>query len=147
MKETGLNIRNTSNGKEVFDPVRKKYVILTPEELIRQNIILHLVNTKNYPLNLMRIEAGMKLNNMQKRCDILIYNRNLNPLLMVECKAGNVKLSQDIFNQLSRYNLFFRVPYLIATNGKNTYCCKINFEKQSYEFLNEIPTFEELINI
>ena len=144
--EQSLNIRNTSAGQEVFDPVRKKYVVLTPEEMVRQNIILYLANTKNYPMNLMRVEVGMKLNNMQKRCDVLIYNRNLSPLLMVECKAENVKISQDIFVQLARYNLVFKVPYLIATNGKNTYFCKLNFEKQSYEFLNEIPTFEELIN-
>jgi len=141
-----LNIRNTSNGQEIFDPVRKKYVVLTPEELVRQNIILYLINTKNCPLHLMRVEAGMKLNNMQKRCDILIYSRNLSPLLMVECKAENVKISQALFYQLSRYNLVFKVPYLIATNGKNTYCCKINFEKQSYDFLDEIPTFDELIS-
>ena len=147
MEKNSLNIRNTSNGQEVFDPVRKKYVALTPEELVRQNTVLYLVNTKNYPLNLMRVEVGMKLNDMQKRCDILIYNRNLSPLLIVECKAESVKISQDIFSQLSRYNLVFKVPYLIATNGKNTYCCKINFEKQSYEFLKEIPSFEELINI
>jgi hypothetical protein len=146
MKENNLNIRNTPNGQEIFDLVRKKYIVLTPEEMVRQNIILYLSNTKNYPLNLMRVEVGMKLNNMQKRCDVLIYSRNLNPLLMVECKAEHVKISQDIFEQLARYNMVFKVPYLIATNGKNTYCCKINFEKQTYEFLNEIPTFNELIN-
>ena len=147
MKENNLNIRNTPNGQEIFDLVRKKYVVLTPEEMVRQNIILYLVNTKNYPLNLMRVEVGMKLNDMQKRCDVLIYNRNRSPLLMIECKAENIKISQALFEQISRYNLVFKVPYLVATNGKNTYCCKINFEKQTYEFLNEIPTFEELINI
>ncbi|MDR0754318.1 MAG: type I restriction enzyme HsdR N-terminal domain-containing protein [Prevotellaceae bacterium] len=142
IKNENLIIRNTSAGQQIFDCVRKKYVALTPEELVRQNIITYLANVKNYPVNLMRIEAGMKLNNMQKRCDILVYDRNRKPLLMVECKAENVKLSQDIFNQLSRYNLIFKVPYLVATNGEQTYCCKINFEKQSYEFLNEIPAFD-----
>jgi len=146
MHETNLNIRNTSSGQEIFDPVRKKYVVLTPEERVRQGIILYLSNTKHYPLNLMRVEVGMKLNNMQKRCDVLIYNRNRNPLLMIECKAENVKISQALFEQLSRYNLVFKVPYLIATNGKNTYFCKINFEKQTYEFLDEIPSFDELTN-
>jgi len=144
MKNEGLNIRNTAGGQEIFDCIRKKYVVLTPEELVRQNIIHYLANTKNYPLTLMRVEVGMKLNNMQKRCDILIYDRNRNPLLMVECKAESVKISQDVFSQLSRYNLIFKVPYLIATNGNDTYCCKINFEKQSFEFLKEIPMFEEL---
>jgi hypothetical protein len=144
IKKENLNIRNTSDGQQVFDCVRKRYVALTPEELVRQNVIIYLANVKNYPINLMRVEVSMKLNNMQKRCDILIYNRNRKPLLMVECKAENVKISQDVFNQLSRYNLIFKVPYLIATNGKTTYCSKINFETQSYEFLKEIPTFEEL---
>ncbi|MDR2293248.1 MAG: type I restriction enzyme HsdR N-terminal domain-containing protein [Prevotellaceae bacterium] len=139
-----LNIRNTSDGQQIFDCVRKKYVVLTPEELVRQNIIMYLANVKNYPINLMRIEASMKLNSMQKRCDILIYTRNRKPLLMVECKAENIKITQDIFNQLSRYNLIFKVPYLVATNGEHTYCCKINFETQSYEFLNEIPAFEAI---
>jgi hypothetical protein len=137
-----LNIRNTSAGQQIFDCVRKRYVILTPEELVRQNIIMYLANVKNYPISLMRVEASMKLNNMQKRCDVLIYNRNRSPLLMVECKAENVKISQDVFNQLARYNLIFKVPYLVATNGKDTYCCKINFETQSYEFISEIPAFE-----
>lgn len=139
-----LIIRNSAQGQEIFDCVRKKYVALTPEELVRQNTIMYLANAKNYPLNLMRVEVGMKLNNMQKRCDILIYNRNIRPLLMVECKAASVKISQEIFYQLSRYNLIFKVPYLIATNGNDTYCCKINFGTQSYEFLKEIPQFEEL---
>ena len=93
MKNEGLNIRNTVGGQEIFDCIRKKYVVLTPEELVRQNIIHYLANTKNYPLTLMRVEVGMKLNNMQKRCDILIYDRNRNPLLMVECKAESVKIS------------------------------------------------------
>ncbi|MDR3227112.1 MAG: type I restriction enzyme HsdR N-terminal domain-containing protein [Prevotellaceae bacterium] len=144
MNNEKLNIRNTSAGQEVFDCVRKKYVALTPEELVRQNTILYLSNTKKYPVNLMRVEIGMKLNNMQKRCDILIYNRNLIPLLMVECKAATVKISQDSFNQLSRYNLIFKVPYLIATNSIDTYCCKIDFETQSYKFLKEIPEFEAI---
>ncbi|MDR3287529.1 MAG: type I restriction enzyme HsdR N-terminal domain-containing protein [Prevotellaceae bacterium] len=144
MDSEKLNIRNTSVGREVFDCVRKKYVALTPEELVRQNTILYLVNTKKYPVNLMRVEIGMKLNNMQKRCDILIYNRNLTPLLMVECKAATVKISQDSFNQLSRYNLIFKVPYLVATNSIDTYCCKIDFENQSYKFLNEIPEFGDI---
>jgi hypothetical protein len=145
--QKSLNIRSTSDGQQIFDCVRKKYVVLTPEELVRQNIIMYLANVKNYPINLMRVEVGMKFNNMQKRCDILIYNRNRSPLLMVECKAANVKISQDIFNQLSRYNLVFKVPYLVATNGKDTYCCKINFEKQTHEFLNEIPSFEATANL
>jgi hypothetical protein len=144
IKKECLSIRNTSTGQEIFDCVRKKYVVLTPEELVRQNIILYLSNVKKYPVNLMRVEVGMKLNNMRKRCDILIYNRNRNPLLMVECKAESIKISQNIFNQLSRYNLIFKVPYLVATNGKDTYCCKINFETQSYEFLKEIPEYEEI---
>jgi hypothetical protein len=108
---------------------------------------MYLAKIKNYPVNLMRVEAGIKLNKMQKRCDILIYSRNRNPLLMVECKAGKIKLSQDVFNQLARYNLIFKVPYLVATNGADTYCCKINFEMQSYEYLNEIPAFETVSNM
>ncbi|MDR1983438.1 MAG: type I restriction enzyme HsdR N-terminal domain-containing protein [Prevotellaceae bacterium] len=146
IKRESLNIRNTSDGQEIFDNVRKKYVVLTPEELVRQRIILYLANVKNYPVNLMNVEVGMKLNNMQKRCDILIYNRNRNPLLMVECKAENIKISQNIFDQLSRYNLIFKVPYLVATNGDDTYCCKVDFENRSYEFLKEIPEYEAIAN-
>jgi hypothetical protein len=147
IKKESLNIRNISGIQQIFDCVRRKYVVLTPEEAVRQNMILYLASVKNYPTSLMRVEAGMKLNSMQKRCDILIYSRNRSPLLMVECKSENVKISQDIFNQLSRYNLVFKVPYLVATNGNNTYCCKINFETQSYEFLNEIPAFETINNM
>ncbi|MDR1346872.1 MAG: type I restriction enzyme HsdR N-terminal domain-containing protein [Prevotellaceae bacterium] len=147
MRQEALNIRNTSDGQQIFDCVRKKYVALTPEEAVRQNMILYLANIRNYPVGLMRVEAGMKLNGMQKRCDILIYGRNRSPLLMVECKSESVKISQSIFNQLSRYNLVFKVPYLVATNGNDTYCCKVNFETQSYEFLYEIPEFETINNL
>jgi hypothetical protein len=144
IRQEALNIRNTSDGQQIFDCVRKKYVALTPEEAVRQNIILYLANVRNYPVSLMRVEVSMKLNGMQKRCDILMYGRNRSPLLMVECKAESVKISQSIFNQLSRYNLVFKVPYLVATNGTDTYCCKVNFKTQSYEFLNEIPAFETI---
>lgn len=145
MENTKLTIRNNASGQEIFDPVRKKFVALTPEELVRQKTILFLSTAKKYPLSLMCVELGLKLNGMQKRCDILVYARNRKPILIIECKAENVKISQDVFDQLARYNLAFKVPYLIATNALETYCCKIDFEKNTYAFLKEIPEYGEII--
>lgn len=132
------------NGKHyIFDEIRKKYLVLTPEEWVRQNFVKFLVDQKKTPSSLVVIEKGLKLNELSKRADLLVY-KNSSPILMVECKAPTVKITQDTFDQISRYNLTFKVPYLIVTNGLAHYCCKIDLEKKSSEFLKEIPDFEDL---
>jgi len=132
------------NGKHfIFDDIRKKYLSLTPEEWVRQNFVKYLVSEKNVPASLVVIEKGLKLNELSKRADVLIY-KDSSPILLVECKAPKVKITQDTFDQISRYNLTFKVPYLIVTNGLNHYCCQIDFVKNSYIFLEEIPDFNTI---
>lgn len=126
---------------QIFDTFRKKYVVLTPEEWVRQNFIQYLVEEKKYPASLIAVEAGLKYNEMQKRADVLIYDKQGSPLLLVECKAPEVKLTQDTFDQVARYNMIFKVTYLVVTNGLDHFCCKMDYSTNSYHFLQEIPDF------
>ncbi|MCB0409961.1 MAG: type I restriction enzyme HsdR N-terminal domain-containing protein [Flavobacteriales bacterium] len=131
-------------GKEfIFDSIRKKYLVLTPEEWVRQNFIQYLIHDKKYPASLIAIEKGLKLNELQKRADALFY-KDSKPYVLIEFKAPNVKVTQETFEQIARYNMVFKVPYLIVSNGINHYCCQIDFETNSFEFLNEIPKYVEL---
>jgi hypothetical protein len=140
-----LNIRINDKGKkEVFDPVRRKYVALTPEEYVRQQMILYLVKEKGFPLGLLKVETALSLNGMTKRTDIMVYSRTGNPVMIVECKAESVQLTQAAFDQLARYNLKFNVPYLVATNGIRHYCCVLNVEQSTYTFIKEIPCYNDL---
>ena len=138
-----LTLKEENGNHFIFDDIRKKYLRLTPEEWVRQNFVKYLIDEKKYPASLIVIEKGLKLNELTKRADVLIY-KDSSPILLVECKAPTVKISQDTFDQISRYNLTFKVPYLMVTNGMSHYCCQIDFEKNSYHFLEDIPEFGEL---
>ena len=137
-----LKTQKNKTGKiEVYDIVRKKYVILQPEELVRQLVIHYLIAEKKAPLSKMRVEKGLTVNELMKRCDILIYDKNIQPYFLVECKSANVRIDQTTFDQIARYNLPLQVPYLLVTNGLSTYCCHINEDKTGWQFLTEIPQF------
>lgn len=138
-----ITLKEEKGKQYIFDDIRKKYLVLTPEEWVRQNFIKFLVDQKKVPNSLIVIEKGLKLNELTKRADVLIY-KNASPILLVECKAPSVKITQDTFDQISRYNLTFKVPYLIITNGLQHYCCKIDIENNSYAFLEDIPDFTTL---
>ena len=140
-----FNIKSEDNRKLIFDPIRKKYIVLTPEEWVRQNFIQYLINEKNVPEGLIIQEHKIKLNTLNQRSDIVIYSRSGTPLLIVECKAPSVKLAQATFEQIARYNIILQVKYLIVTNGLNHYCCMINIEEKSYSFLKDIPNYEDLV--
>ena len=126
---------------QIFDAFRKKYVVLTPEEWVRQNFLHYLVTEKKYSPSLIALEQSLKYNQLQKRADVLIYDKTGIPLLMVECKAPDVKISQDTFDQIARYNMSFKVSYLVVTNGMDHFCCKMDYTDNSYQFLEEIPGF------
>jgi hypothetical protein len=126
---------------QIFDAIRKKYVVLTPEEWVRQNILQYLIQEKKFPSSLIAVEAGLKYNQLQKRADVLVYDKSGSPFLLVECKAPEVKISQDTFDQIARYNLIFKVKYLVVTNGMNHFCCVIDYTDNSYQYLEFIPTF------
>jgi len=138
--------KNADDKTEIFDAIRKRFYVLTPEEWVRQNFIQYLISEKQFPASLMAIEKGLKLNGMQKRTDIVQYNTSGNPVVIVECKAPGIKLSQDTFDQAARYNMTLHVDYLIITNGLEHYACKMNYSENKIQFLEEIPTFKQLNN-
>ena len=126
---------------QVFDVVRKKYFKLTLEEWVRQHFIHYLNQDKNYPLGLMGVEKIIKYNNLKTRADIVIYNINREPSMLVECKAPEIKITQDTFDQIARYNFSLRVKYLVVTNGIQHFCCSMDYEKPTISFLEDIPSY------
>lgn len=140
-----LKITRKENRDYVFDTLRKKYVALTPEEWVRQNFVHFLIRYKNYPVGLLANEVQISLNSTRKRCDTVLYNRNLTARMIIEYKAPSVNITQEVFNQITRYNIVLKVDYLIVTNGINHYCCKVDYRNNSYSFLRDIPEYSELI--
>ncbi len=144
-QENAFQIRINGEGKEeVFDFWRKKYVLLTPEEWVRQQFLTYLADEKGYPRSLMAVEKTIIVNHMQKRFDAVIYNRQGNPAMLIEFKASKVKLTQKTMQQAAMYNLKLKVNYMIISNGNQFYCCHLNHELQSFIFLTEVPEFNTL---
>ena len=139
-------LKKTDGELYIFDQIRKKYLILTPEEWVRQNFLNYLIYHKGYPLSLMENEAIIKLNNMTRRCDTVVYNNKLKPLVIVEYKRPDVTIDQQVFDQIVRYNIVLRVDYLIVSNGLEHFCCKMDYETQKYSFLSVVPEYGELID-
>ncbi len=129
----------------ILDTIRKKYVKLTPEEWVRQNFVRYLINEGKYPPGLIGIEVMSKYNNLKKRVDVLVHDRSGKPVMIVECKSYDVKIKDKVFDQITTYNMGFKVPYLIVTNGIDHYACKIDHEQKKYEYLLVIPLFEDLL--
>lgn len=130
------------DGKHViFDPVRRKFVALTPEEWVRQHFVNYLITQKGYPKELLANEVPLKLNGTSKRCDTVAYNRFLAPLMIVEYKAPTIEITNAVFDQIVRYNMVLHVRYLAVSNGISHFCCKINYENLTYSFLEGIPEY------
>ncbi len=136
-----FRLKSKENKTLIFDIVRKKYVVLTPEEWVRQHTVLFLIQEKKYPISLIAIEKQLKINSIVKRTDIIIYNKNGTPEILVECKAPSVVISQNTFDQIARYNLTAKSSYLMVTNGLHHYYCRIDTEKKVYVYLKEIPIY------
>lgn len=126
---------------EIWDDFRKKYVPLTPEEWVRQHILHFLVTAKHYPASLIGVEVAVKVNRMQKRSDIVAFDLNGEPLMIVECKAPQVEITQEVFDQVAMYNLSFSGKYLLVTNGRAHFACEINHALKTWHFLPDIPDF------
>lgn len=139
-----FTIKSEDGRSMIFDPVRRKYVVLTPEEWVRQNFLMYLVREKGFPASLIAVEKEFSFNRMKKRSDILAHNRQGEPVFLVECKAPSVQVSREVFDQIGLYNLSFRVPWLVVTNGMKHYCCRYNRETASYEFTDRIPAWDEI---
>lgn len=136
-----LSFKEINGKRVVFDILRKKYVILTPEEWVRQNFIHYLINQHNYPKALIKLETGVKYNELKGRSDIVVYNREGGIFMVVECKSTDVTLDNKVFEQAGRYNLRYKAIYLVITNGLRHYCCLIDHNTQKIQFLNGIPAF------
>lgn len=126
----------------IFDGVRKKFVVLTPEEWVRQHFINFLIQHHEYPKSLFRIEGSLTYNTLQKRSDILVYGRDGKPWMLVECKSSSIKLNQRAFNQVAIYNMTVGAKYLAVTNGMVHYCCEAPKSGGTTEFLEEFPSFD-----
>ena len=122
---------NDAAHEEVFDPVRRRWVALTPEEWVRQHTILFLHHNQGIPLELMQVEAAISLNGLTKRCDVVVYDKDVHPWMIVECKKSTIPLSQKVVDQACRYNLVLHVPYLLLTNGEQMVCLQVDFETSS----------------
>jgi virulence-associated protein VagC len=139
-----VKVSEKEGKRVIFDPLRRKYVALTPEEWVRQHFVNYLLTEKHYPKDLLANEVTLRLNATTKRCDTIVYNRFLSPLMIVEYKAPEVAIKRAVFDQISRYNASLKVRFLTVSNGIRHFCCRIDYESQTYTFLESIPAYDEL---
>ncbi|MFV0418287.1 MAG: type I restriction enzyme HsdR N-terminal domain-containing protein [Dysgonomonas sp.] len=139
-----INVKKTDGKFSVFDKLRRRFVTLTPEEWVRQHFINYLITEKGYSPSLIANEIQINLNNQKRRCDSVVYNRELSPIMIIEYKAPEVNVTQEVFDQIVRYNIVLKVKYLIVSNGLRHYCCKMDYETQSFEYLSDIPSYRDL---
>jgi len=136
-----FRLKNSENKVSIFDEIRKKFMVLTPEEWVRQHTVQFLLQEKSYPKSYINVEKLVKVNDINKRYDAVVFEPDGSIFLLVECKAPEVKITQDTFDQIARYNLKLKAKFLMVTNGLNHYFCQMDFEKEQYIFLKELPTF------
>jgi len=140
-----LRIKKQGEKDYVFDRLRKRFVRLTPEEYVRQQFISFLIEYKGYPSGRLANEVEIVLGNVRKRCDTVLYDSLLQPLMIIEYKAPSISISQKTFDQIARYNFSLQVPWLIVSNGARHFCCRIDNEKNEYVFLSEIPEHKQIV--
>ncbi|WP_452220956.1 type I restriction enzyme HsdR N-terminal domain-containing protein [Lacinutrix salivirga] len=138
-----FRFKNSENKTLIYDEIRKKFVVLQPEEWVRQHCVRYLINEKKYPKSLINVEKELKINELRKRYDIVIYNTDGSIHLIVECKSAKIKIEQSTFDQIARYNLALKASFLMVTNGINHYYCQMDFEAERYQFLKNIPCYSE----
>ncbi|MBG7629569.1 MAG: type I restriction enzyme HsdR N-terminal domain-containing protein [Bacteroidetes bacterium] len=136
-----FRIKSNENKLVIFDIIRKKYVVLTPEEWVRQHIVHYLIEEKKYPISLIAVEKKLTINKLTKRTDILVFNNKGLHEIIVECKAPKVKINQSSFDQIARYNLKLNANYLIVSNGLDHFFCSMDVKNECYVFLENIPTY------
>ncbi|GAA4436677.1 type I restriction enzyme HsdR N-terminal domain-containing protein [Pontibacter saemangeumensis] len=134
-------ITKSGTNNLIFDIIRRKYVVLTPEEWVRQHVVHYLINTLAYPKSLLSVERGANYNKLQKRSDLCVYNTEGKPHLLVECKAAHVPITQEVVKQVSIYNQTLQAPFLVITNGLQHYCWQVDFRTRQFQPLQDIPAF------
>ena len=136
-----FRFKNSENKVSIFDEIRKKFILLTPEEWVRQHVVQFLLQDKKYPKSYINVEKLIKINDLSKRYDGVVFKPNGEIFLLIECKAAEVSISQQTFDQIARYNLVLKAKYLMVTNGLNHYFCQMDFENEKYVFLKELPEY------
>lgn len=144
LPEYQFNIKNKDDVFVILDTLRKRWVALTPEEWVRQNFVRFLIDDREFPAALMNNEISLTQNGIKRRCDTLVADRQGAPLVIVEYKAPTIEITQKTFDQIVRYNMVLRAKYLVVSNGMSHYCCKIDYETNSFIFLEEIPFYRDL---
>jgi len=137
-----FRFKSSENKVAIFDRIRKKFIVLTPEEWVRQHTVQYLIEEKNYPESLINVEKLIKVHNTRKRYDIIIFNTDGSIFLIIECKSHSVKITQDVFDQIARYNLALNATYLMITNGLDHYYCQMDYHHKKYTFLQDIPDYK-----
>lgn len=133
------------NGRlTLFDEIRKKHILITPEEWVRQHFVQYLINQKGYPKSLIKLEGGLRLHGNPRRTDIVIFNSSGQKILLIECKAPSVAIDQKVFDQVARYNMVHKVALLAVSNGLKHFYCRINFANESYQFIEDLPDYKEI---
>ena len=138
-----FRFKNSENKRLIFDEIRKRFMVFQPEEWVRQHCVRYLIQEKNYPKSLINVEKELKVNNLRKRYDIVVFNSDGSIHLIVECKAPKINIDQSTFDQIARYNLALKATYLMVTNGINHYYCQMDFEEERYQFLKDIPKYKK----
>ena len=138
-----FRFKNSENKVSIFDEIRKKFIILTPEEWVRQHVVRFLLEEKKYPKSLINVEKVLTVNGLRKRYDIVVFNPDGSIFILVECKAPEIKTAQATFDQIARYNMTLKAEYLMVTNGLNHYFCQMDFENEKYQFLRELPDYQK----
>jgi hypothetical protein len=139
-----LKLREIDQKLYVFDEIRKKNIVLTPEEWVRQHLLHFFLHQLHYPRTLISVETLVRLNGMPKRCDVAVWNKHQQALLLAECKAPHIALNPSVFEQTARYNLQLKVRYCLVTNGLQVYCYRLDYEQHTYQFVEQLPNYEEL---
>lgn len=134
-----FRFKSNENKSLIFDEIRKKFVVLTPEEWVRQHTVHYLLSEKKYPQSHINVEKQLQLNDTVKRYDVVVYNKDGSIFLVVECKAPSIPITQQTFDQIARYNLILKAEYLMVTNGLQHYYCQMDFEAEKYIFLEHLP--------
>ena len=144
LPKTELKFGKQGQRTTVYDIFRRKYVVLTPEEWVRQHFIQYLINHKGYPSALLANEVELKIGQKKLRCDSVLYTRQLAPRMIMEYKSPSVQITQKTFNQIFAYNTLLHADYLVVSNGMTHYCCRIDYENKSYTFLQDMPEYKDL---
>lgn len=134
-----FRFKNSENKQLIFDVIRKKFVVLTPEEWVRQHVVRFLVEDMQYPLGLINVEKKLVLNHLTKRYDVVVFNNDGSVWMIVECKAPHITIDQCVFDQIAQYNMTLNSKYLLVTNGLDLFTCSMDFENKRYIFLRELP--------